>query len=132
MWAGRSFRVILHTERLQLSMTQTRDRIVVQIEMRYLAAAELALGRNGESMVVRGDFDLAGLKILHRLIAATMTETHLLGPAAQRQGQNLMSETDAKNRYLPQKTSHVGDGIIDCGRITRSITQEGHPPVSCP
>ncbi len=56
------------------------------------------VGVDGETMVHRDDFDLAGRVVLHRMVGAVVTLMHLLGPAAERQRQHLVTEADAEHR----------------------------------
>ncbi len=58
--AGRGFGVVLHRERLGGLVANTRDRVVVEIAMSNLQAIRQRLFVDRESMVLRGDFDLAG------------------------------------------------------------------------
>jgi hypothetical protein len=52
-------------------------------------------------VVMTGDLHLAGLRVLHRMIAAVMPELQLVGLAAKRQTNQLMAQADAEDRLLP-------------------------------
>ena len=120
----RSFRMILHAESLPANMAQTRDRAVVQVEMRNLAAAQVAVRRDGKTMIMRGDLDFAAGQVHHWLIAAAVPKAHFFGAAAERQGKNLMAKTNAKNRQPAQQRLDIGDGIINSRRIARAVAKK--------
>ena len=88
-------------------MRQPLHGVVVQIDMRKLDRALERVGVDGEAVVLRRDFDLAGGQIFHRLIAAVMTELELVRPAAESEAQNLMPETNAEDRSFADQLLHV-------------------------
>ena len=51
-----------------------------------------------EAVVHRGDLDLAGGEILHRMVRAVMALMHLHGLAAEREAEHLVAEADAECR----------------------------------
>ena len=59
-------------------------------------------------MVVRGDLDLAVVRLLHWMIPAMMAELQLVTPAAKRETDQLVAETDTEDRLLPYQPP---DGI---------------------
>src|SRR5580692_10851237 len=72
-------------------------------------------------MVVRGDLDLAGIQLFHRMIAAVVAELQLESFPAQRDSRKLMSEAYAKNRqatHEPLDVVHrVGTGLGIAGAV---------------
>src|SRR5207248_11593428 len=83
-------------------------RRVVQVQMREL---DLGLRQririDGEVVIVRGDFDFAGVQLLHRMIAAMVPELQLESFAAECKAGELMSETDAKDGLTPHEAADV-------------------------
>src|SRR6185436_15649692 len=72
--AGRSFRMVLHTENGFGFVPHTLDGLVIEI---YAINYDLGgkAGRvHGEPMILGGDFNASGFEILHRLVASTMTK----------------------------------------------------------
>src|SRR5262245_66441806 len=98
MRARRCLGMILHTkDRLRLVMHAV-DGLVVQIHAIDGNVAGKRLRVDGESVVLRCDFNLARVEVLHRLIAAAMAELQLESFSAERLSENLVSQTDAEDR----------------------------------
>ena len=57
-----------------------------------------AVAIDGEAVIHRGDLDLAGGEVLHRMVRAVMALMHLARGAAEREPQHLMAEADAEHR----------------------------------
>src|ERR1041384_8812804 len=76
--AGRSFGMVLHREDGLAFQRQALVRAVEQRDMGDPDAGRQRFRNHGEAMVLAGDLHLAGGEILHRMIGAAMTETHLL------------------------------------------------------
>src|SRR3954463_13874668 len=91
----RCFRMVLHAEQRQVAMPQSLQRAVIQIDMRLddLTVRE-RIWVNGKVMIVRRDLHLLRLQLLHRMIAAVVSELELVCLAAERQADQLMSETN--------------------------------------
>ena len=53
---------------------------------------------DGEAVVLRGDLDLAGGVVHHRLVDAAVAEAQLVGAEAQRPAEDLVAEADAEQR----------------------------------
>ncbi len=106
--AGRGLGVILHAEQRQRAVAQALQRVVVQVDVRQVDFALLQrVGIDGEVVIVRGDLDLAGLHLLHRMIAAVMSELQLVSLAAQRQPDQLMPQTDSEDRNLAHQIANT-------------------------
>ncbi len=65
------------------------------------------IGIDREVMIVRRDLDLAGVQLLHRMIAAVMPELQLESFAAQRNPRKLMAQTDAEDRLPSHQPADV-------------------------
>ena len=108
MRAGGGFWVVLHREAQQLAgrirELQTLDHVVVQADVADLRDAVRRLvplprrGSHGEPVIVRGDLDLAGGEVHHRLVDAAMPVAQLEGAEAQRPAEQLVAEADAEVR----------------------------------
>ncbi len=91
--------MILHAEQRQVAVAQAFERLVVQIHVRQFDfALRQRVGIDGEVVVVRGDLDLAGVQLLHRMIAAVVSEFQLESLAAERDAGQLMSQADSEDR----------------------------------
>ena len=51
-----------------------------------------------EAVIHRGDLDLAGGQVLHRMVRAVVALMHLHGLAAEREAEHLVAEADAEGR----------------------------------
>ena len=78
-------------------------------------------------MVLAGDHDPAGVKVLHRMIGPVMAKFHLQGPAAARKTKQLVTEADSKRRHIGiQNGFDRANCIIARLRVTRAVRQK-HP-----
>jgi hypothetical protein len=116
--------VVLDAEGLRVWDRQSFHGLVVQVQVRHDGLASYAGVVHREAMVLRGDFHATRDQVLDRLIRASVAELHLVRLAAQRQGEKLVAQTDAKYGYLPQQR---GNGFLrahDSGGVTRTIGQK--------
>ena len=79
---------------------------------------------DGKAVILAGDLDTAGVKVLHRLIPAAMTELQLVCRCAHRQPEQLVAEADAEDRHLAQRFAQGFDGVIHRGRIAGAVADE--------
>ncbi len=94
-------------------MTEAFERVVVEVDVRGLAADFFEAVRiDREAVVLAGDLDLAGVQVLHRLIAAAMAELELECLGAQRQAQQLVAEADAEDRQLAVEVFQLTDRVV--------------------
>ena len=71
--------MVLHAEHRVIPQTEAFERLVVQIDVREFDLAGIERIRvNGEPVIVRSDLDLTSRHVLDRLIAAAMSEFHLV------------------------------------------------------
>jgi len=68
------FRVILDGEDRQRPVTQAGDGLVVEIDMGDLDIGRQRVGIDGETVVVRGNFDPASGQVFYGLVAAAVAE----------------------------------------------------------
>src|SRR5271168_2637216 len=96
--AGARLRVVLDRKDRLADHPQPFIGLVEEREMSRLDAFGQAFWVDDKPMVLAGDLDLAGLQILDRVISSAVTARHLVGPAAERQRQQLVAEADAEDR----------------------------------
>ena len=111
MRSGRRLRMVLHGEDRQLTMGQSFDGIVVQVQMGYLSCAFERIRVHREPVILRGDLDFARGQIHHRLIAAVVAELELVSLAAEREPHDLMAEANPEDRFLADELAYVFFGI---------------------
>jgi hypothetical protein len=98
--------VILHAKERQILMPQTFQRLVVQINVsQFHFAIRQRIRINCKVVVVRGDFDLPRLQLLHGMIPAVMAKFQLESFSAQCDSSELMSQADSKNRLPAQQAA---------------------------
>ena len=100
MRPGRGFWMILHAEDRQLFVPHSFNRVVVQIDVADLDIFRKRRGIDRESVILRGDRDLATLQIFYRLIRAAMTEFQFECRSTESETEDLMAETNSKDRFL--------------------------------
>src|SRR5207249_11594843 len=122
MRSGRSFRMILNAENRLALVSHAFDGPVVQID-----AIDRNIGRqrgwiDREAMVLRSDFNFAGLQVLHRLVRAAMAEFQFEWLAAKCLPENLVPQTDTENRNAaPDQLTDRFHGIAERRRIAGTI-----------
>ena len=95
--------MVLDAEDGTLFMHQSLHRPVVQIEVgetevrspRYLP---LFSGNDGESMVLRRDFDRVPIQVANRVISAVMAKREFVGLSAEGTSDQLVAQADPENR----------------------------------
>ena len=106
-------------------MAEPLDGSVVEIQVRDLDVGRQRARIDREAVILRGDFDLAGAELLHRMIRAAMAELQLERLAADSEAKNLVSEADAERRNVRlDHVANVVDGIRQRGGIARPVAEE--------
>jgi hypothetical protein len=78
-------------------------------------------------MILAGDHDLPGLQILDRVVGPVVAELHFHRPRPGRQGQELVAEADAEDRYAAgEDLADGGDGVVAGFRVAGTVGKE-HP-----
>ena len=122
---GRSFGMILHAEKRQRAVAHALVGVVVQIHVRdFDVARRQRIGVDAETVILRGDFDLAGQQIFYRMIRTVMAEFQLEGLAAQRQAAELVAQADAEDRHAAQQLANVFDRVGDRLGIARTVREK--------
>ena len=77
-----------------------------------------------EAVVLRGDFDGAGLQILHRMIRAAMAELELERLRAAGQAEQLVAEADAEDRLLAEQAADRADRVVERLGVAGAVREE--------
>jgi len=75
-------------------------------------------------MILRGNFDLIGQQILHRMIRAVMAELQLKSLTTEREAAELVAQANAENRHAAGEVADVFLGIGDGLRVAGTIRKE--------
>ncbi len=105
-------------------MLQAGERVVVQIHVRHRDVVRQALRIHIEVVVLGRDLDFACLQVLDRMIAAMVAELELVGLAAQREAEQLMSQTDAEQGRLALQLADGVLGILQRLWVARAVGEE--------
>ena len=131
MRARRGFGVVLDAEGRLVEQLQALHHVVVEADVGDLGAAvggvgdRVERGVDGEAVVVRGDLDLAGRPVLHRLVDAAVAVLQLVGAEAERAAEDLVAEADAEQRRPAlQHPAHHGDRAVGGGRVAGAVGEE--------
>src|SRR2546421_9461124 len=92
--ARRRLGMVLHRKRRAIGHFETAIRTVEQRTMGFPCIGGQTSRIDRETMVHRHDLDLAGGKVLHRVIGAVMALAHFLSLGADRERKHLMAEAD--------------------------------------
>ena len=94
--------------------------------MRHSTPWRQRVGIDGEAVVLRGDLDLAGVEVLHRLVGAAVAELELVGLAAQRRA----PAADGRGRCRRSARSAVDqrldvlDAVADRRGVAGAVAEE--------
>ena len=96
--------------------------VIIQVQVcDFDIARRQRLGVHAEAVVLRGNFDLIGEKILYGVIRTVMSEFQLERLAAERKSTNLVAKTDSEDRNLPDKLADIFNGVFHWLRIARTV-----------
>jgi hypothetical protein len=114
--------VILHAEERQILVAHAFVGSVVQIDVRdFDIAGWQGLRIHAKTMVLRGDFHLAGEQILDRVIGAMVAEFQLEGLAPQGEAAELMAQADPENGDAAGELLNIFDSVSDGLGVTGTI-----------
>ena len=106
-------------------MAQAFDGVVVEVDLGDLGAVFLeAGGVGGETVVLGGDGDFAGLEVFHRLVAAAVTEFEFKRRAAEGVREHLVAEADAENGVIGNQLRHGLVDVAQGGGIAGAVGEE--------
>ena len=125
MRAGRGFGMVLDAEDGLAAMAEAFQRLVVQVDVREFDFVLVQrVGVDREAVIVRGDFDVAGDLVEHRMIRAAVAELQLVGFAAQREAEDLMAQADAEDRLFADQLAHLLRLELRAARDRRGRSRE--------
>ena len=127
-------RVVLHGEEGPHFVSQSLDRVVVQVDMRDLhglARRAQTLRVHGISVVLRTDRHLSRREIHARLIGTVMAEFQFMRRSPERQTQDLMSETDPEYGLRLDEFSNDRLDTLNGRGIARPVRKEDPIGIEC-
>ncbi len=99
MGTRRGLGVVLDREDGESRVPHPLDGPIVQVHVRqFHLPTRDRVDVDGKAVVLGGDLDLPGVKLLDRMVRPMMAELELVRPTAQGETQNLMPETDPEDR----------------------------------
>src|ERR1700733_7643943 len=107
MWPRTSLRVVLHAKHRVRLMPQPSQRLIIQIRMRPLNIIRQRIRSQLEVCVSRADPPLARPVVYDRMVPAMVAKLQLVGFAAERDSEDLMSQADSKDGFLPLQLFHI-------------------------
>src|SRR5438067_1385896 len=94
-------------------MAQSLEGVVVQVHVGEVDGGALErIGIDGEVVIVRGNLNLAGLQLLHRMVAAVMSAVEFVGLAAESEADQLMTEADSEDGFAPHEAANILLGVV--------------------
>ena len=114
--------MVLDAERRIRFVADALYRVVVEIDVGDFQR----IGKVAERVVVvlAGDLDATGQKVLDRVVAAVVPEFEPRALRTGRQPQQLMPETDPHERHLAEQHADVVDGVGHGGGVGGSVGKE--------
>jgi hypothetical protein len=125
----RRLRMVLHREERKLSMTDTFDGTIIQVEVRYLerrcAGNSIFIANHCKAMVLGGDEHLPISEIPNRMIPTSVAIGQLGSASSKSQTDQLVPETDAEGwQPIGGELPNILDGIVHRSRITGPIRKK--------
>jgi len=120
--AGRSLRVILHTEERQRAVAHALVRVVVQIHVRdFHITRRQRIRVHAEAMILRRNLHFLGEQVFHRMIRAVVPEFQFERAAAKGQTAELMPQTNPENWDASEQLPNILNSIANRFGIARTI-----------
>src|SRR5215207_8020201 len=119
----RRFGMKLNGQHRQLLVCEPLNRAIVEIDETHFpsGSCRYASRIDFEPMVLRGDRDLSGSHVSHRVVPATMPELQFSSLGSNRSRQQLVAQTNAEvGNLLLNDPSHNGETSVEVGRVTWS------------
>ena len=121
----RRFGMILNREDGQTAVTDAFQRSVVEIDMSRLQVAGQVVLLDREAVILRGDLDLFGEAVQHRLVGPAVAEFEFEGVAAEGEAEKLVAEADAEYRLAGgDQVFHRLNGVADGGGVPGAVREE--------
>ena len=117
--------MILYGEDWLVLQAQTFHRVIIQINLGDDRARRFQLFTSrSETVVLCGDRNFTGLKVLDRLIASAVAEFKLKGLRTDRMRNDLMAEADTESWIVLDQFFHRLMRIANCTWVTRAIGEK--------
>jgi len=72
-------------------------------------------------VILACDFDFSGPEIFNRVIGSSVAELELVGLGAERQGENLVAETDAEDGDFAEQFADGFDCVVHGRRVAGAV-----------
>src|SRR3954451_15180763 len=92
--------------------------------MSHLDGALQRIGIYSKTMVLRRDLHLTGRQIHYRLIAAVVAKLEFVSLTAERQSEDLVTETYAEDRLFPDELANVLFSVGHRIGISRAVRKK--------
>ena len=128
-----SFGMELHAEDRFVFHSQTFERVIVQTFVGdfHFVFIQIAFG-DAVIMILRSDKNFADWQILNGMISAVMTKLETVCIRSKRAPDELMSETNSKDRHAAfDQSAHGFDGVGQTRRVARSVREKDSVRFQC-
>ena len=120
--ARRCFGVVLDGEGGLVFTAESLVCIVVEVQVRQLDIFFFKrIHVNAEAVVLAGDFDFSRLEILDGVVGSSVAELELVCFGAERQGENLVAETDAEDGDFAEQFADGFDCVVNRSRVAGAV-----------
>ncbi|MEY3111178.1 MAG: ATP-dependent helicase RecG [Actinomycetota bacterium] len=125
MRTGARLRVVLHAEGSVPDDLHSFVGLIVQVSVRDFRDVTQRLRIDTEVVILARDFHSSRAQVAHRMVGTVMTEGQLEGLAAEREGQQLMTETDTEHGgpAFDERADGLRSTSDDLG-IARTVREE--------
>lgn len=121
---GGSFRVVLDAEDRERFVSETRNGIIVEVDVGDFQIIGKGIRIDGEAVVLGGDGDGFGLEVLDRVVCAAVTEFEFESFAAECAGDDLVAKADAEDRDFADEVADGAVGVVQGSRVTGAVREK--------
>src|SRR6185369_11743228 len=122
MRPGRRFRMILHAEQRERTVTEPFVGAIVQIDVRDLNIGSVQrIWIDREAMILRRNLNRIRPQILYGVVSAAVSELQLIRLPSQRVSEQLVTQTNPKYRFLAEQVLNRIDRIPNRRRIAGTV-----------
>lgn len=118
---GGSFRVVLDAKDRERFVSETRNGIVVEVDVGDFQIIGEGIRIDGEAVVLGGDGDGFGLEVLDRVVCAAVTEFEFESFAAECAGDDLVAKADAEDRDFADEVADGAVGVVQGSRVAGAV-----------
>src|SRR5580658_8528690 len=106
MRTGRRLGMILHAEGGILAVSDSLDRLVVQVDVSHLDGVGKRIRLEGKAVVLARDFHPIVAAIQYGLVGPAMSEFQFKDLAAAGHAEELVAQADPKDRFLAEQVAN--------------------------